>query len=127
MKKQILCSILYRFLAVLVFAGSPWVAGAQVTPEVNQSDSLALNEPVIRYLGADDSFYYLQVQLDNPAMDRIHIVLKDKLTDALVFETSFTERYFLQTVPVPHTSRCLQWLLNCRPKKNRELELLAIW
>lgn len=86
-----------------------------------------MSEPVIRFLGADAGYYYLQLQLDNPAMGRIQISLKDQSTDALIFDACFAERFFLQTVPVPRTSLRLQWLVNCRPTKTRTGGDLAIW
>jgi hypothetical protein len=128
MKKQTLCSIFSRiFLLVVMAAGHPAIASAQTATVQDQSDSISLNEPVIRYLGADASFYYLQVQLDNPSMSRMHIELKDLSTGSPIFETLFADRYFWQTLPVPRTSLRLQWLVNCRPVKDHTVELLAIW
>jgi hypothetical protein len=114
MKKQFISAVSLRLLlsSTVLFSGSAMLASSlkeQYYTAVAHCDSLVLEEPAIKYIGSDAEYFYFQVRIENPAMDRMEIVLREKANQTILFADSFTEKYFLKTVAVPREFLLVQW------------------
>ena len=122
MKKQIISAISLSLLFASVYAGNgikplpvqslkppPGNASDLMVRRVYKVDSVLVLQPVVKFLGYSDDYYYFSVDIKNPTSSRINIVLTDKETNSTLYNEIFTDSSFTKKVAIPRESLMLRW------------------